>query len=203
MLAVTGGKGGVGKTTTALGVARALGRRGEEVLVVDTDRDLPDLARTAGVDTVRSDVTDPDATASRQDPHSTSVRILTAPRDRTEARRLVEGVAGRRERVVLDCPAGSGRPAAVPLRAADRSVVVSTADPASLRDASKTVALARTLGAPPTATVLSGCDEPPHAVERLLPTPVVAVPDACDPLDAVGVTSRHTELSEIVTLRNC
>ncbi|ESP89504.1 nucleotide-binding protein, partial [Candidatus Halobonum tyrrellensis] len=47
MLAVTGGKGGTGKTTTTLGLARALDGR---TLAVDADWDLPDLHALAGVD---------------------------------------------------------------------------------------------------------------------------------------------------------
>lgn len=46
MLAIAGGKGGVGKTTTALGLAAAL--PGQPV-VVDADRDMPDLHALAGV----------------------------------------------------------------------------------------------------------------------------------------------------------
>ena len=199
MLAVTGGKGGVGKTTTALGVARALGRRGEAVLAVDVDRDLPDLARTAGVDTVR--VGGADAAGGRPDPDCPSVRVLTGPRDGDEARRLLAALAQRPERVVLDCPAGSGPAATDPLAAADRSLVVSTPDPASLRDAAKTVAIARTLDAPPSATVLNRCDAAAAAVERLLPAPQFAVPRVIEPLEARRARTRFEDLSEFATLR--
>lgn len=202
MLAITGGKGGVGKTTTALGVARALGRRGESVLAVDADRDLPDLARTAGVDTVRVDATDGDAARGLPDPVCPSVRLLTAPRDRAATRRLLAALSERPDRVILDCPAGVGRPATVPLRVADRSFVVSTLDPASLRDAVKAVAVARRLDAPPIATVLSSCEENSTAVERLLPDPILAVPRVREPLEAKRARARYRELSFFATVRN-
>ncbi|MDZ5813368.1 P-loop NTPase, partial [Halorubrum sp. AD140] len=47
MIAVAGGKGGSGKTTTTLGLARALSRRGAPVVAADADWDLPNLARLA------------------------------------------------------------------------------------------------------------------------------------------------------------
>lgn len=47
MLAVAGGKGGSGKTTTTVGLARALARRGASVVAADADWDLPNLAAMA------------------------------------------------------------------------------------------------------------------------------------------------------------
>ena len=47
MIAVAGGKGGSGKTTTTLGLARALSRRGAPVVAADADWDLPNLHRLA------------------------------------------------------------------------------------------------------------------------------------------------------------
>ncbi|MFW5937921.1 MAG: P-loop NTPase, partial [Halanaeroarchaeum sp.] len=50
MLAIAGGKGGVGKTTTALGVGVALATRRRDPVVVDADADLPNLHLVADVD---------------------------------------------------------------------------------------------------------------------------------------------------------
>ncbi|MUV61849.1 AAA family ATPase, partial [Halobacterium sp. CBA1126] len=49
MLAVAGGKGGSGKTTTALGLAGALVERRRRPLVVECDLDAPNLHLRAGV----------------------------------------------------------------------------------------------------------------------------------------------------------
>jgi len=47
VIAVTGGKGGSGKTTTTVGLARALARRGASVVAADADWDLPNLTAVA------------------------------------------------------------------------------------------------------------------------------------------------------------
>ncbi|MWG33903.1 MinD/ParA family ATP-binding protein [Halomarina oriensis] len=202
MLAVTGGKGGVGKTTTTLGLARALGRRGESVVVVDADRDLPNLARMADVPTDRTTDPSPHRPTGVPDPVVPSVRILTAPRERAATRRLLRTLDGRPGRVLVDCPAGAGRDAVTPLALAARSVVVSTPAPADVRDAAKSVAMARTLDAPPVASTLTGRDDSVTALERVLPTPCIAVPRAETPLETASVTERYRELSECATLRN-
>jgi len=208
MLAVTSGKGGVGKTTTALGLARAVARGtgaaadGRDVVVVDADRDLPDLARTAGVAVERATEQSLDDSAGARDPVVPSVRLVTAPRDGTEARRLLDALARHPERAVIDCPAGAGRGAAVPLVHASHALVVSTLAPASLRDAANAAAMARRLDARPVASLLTRCDSLTALVERLLPTPAVALPRLEDPLGGRVAVERHQKLLERETLRN-
>jgi septum site-determining protein MinD len=208
MLGVTGGKGGVGKTTTALGLARAVAREtgvaadGRDVVVVDADRDLPDLARMAGVAVERATAQSLDDSAGARDPVVPSVRLVTAPRDGTEARRLLDALARRPERVVVDCPAGAGRGAAVPLVHTSHALVVSTPAPASLRDGAKAAAMARRLDARPVASLLTRCDRPTALVERLLPTPAIALPRLEDPLGGRVAVERYRNLSERATLRN-
>jgi len=52
MLAIAGGKGGSGKTTTALGLGRALADSDFDPVVVDADVDMPDVHVLTGVDPV-------------------------------------------------------------------------------------------------------------------------------------------------------
>lgn len=188
MLAVAGGKGGVGKTTTAVGLGRALARAGRRPLLVDCDTAMPDLARVAGLPRPESGdgVTAvaegrPVSEVARASP-GTDIAVL--PPGNADPATLGAALAhiDWPGPVVLDCPAGAGRGATLPLRAADRAVVVSTAARASLRDATKTAAMARALGSEVAGVVVTRRPKPPEGVDRLLGAPVLAsVPETDEP----------------------
>jgi len=191
MLAVAGGKGGCGKTTTAVGLALSAARRGQATLAVDADVDVPDLHRVAGV------AGPPEAPARpRAVPGSNGAAVLpAAPGSDPDDLDARLARARRYDRVLLDCPAGAGRDAAVPLRAADRTVVVTTDDEASLRDAAKTAAMSRAVGTPVAAAVVTGRERSPGGVPSLLGAPAVEpVPTADRPLASRAVRRGHDRL---------
>jgi septum site-determining protein MinD len=176
MLAIAGGKGGAGKTTAALGVGHALARSGRDPIVVDADVDMPDLHVLAG--------TDREPTADRLASGDAVEHVL----QRSKAYPGVGVVsAGRPESVpaalrqaecwhgpvVVDCPAGAGRDAARPLRASDRSLLVTTDSPQAIADTVKTAAVTRALSAPPVATLVRSDRDPDT---RPFECPVVGVP---------------------------
>jgi septum site-determining protein MinD len=163
MLAIAGGKGGCGKTTTALGLASALAARGARPLVVDADPDMPDvhhvaeLDREPGVDAVALGT--PIERVYKQPSTLPGVAVLTAGSREDYARALDALGAGDPTRdgwpgpVILDCPAGAGPDAARPLRYATTALVVTTGDPQCLEDATQTATVARELGVEPVGTV--------------------------------------------------
>ncbi len=216
MIAVAGGKGGSGKTTTVVGLARALARRGTAVVAADADWDLPNLARLAAetADDARaaSDrATGPDDPPSVVDAvrERTSVRpdraaptVLAAPADplSVDAASVLADLGNATPDdvpVVLDCPAGAAPDAAAPLRAADRSLVVTRLRRAALRDAAKTAALARRLGCPPVGAVAVGRASAPDGVAALLGCPVLGdVPDGGpEPLSDAAVRAAYDDLA--------
>lgn len=206
MLAVTGGKGGVGKTTTALGLARSLGRQGDSVLVVDIDCDMPNLLWLAGLRTDPTAQPDPpDGLAAVANdtpiervryplPHWQGVSVVPAGRRPTDATvcDALDRLSEWNGPVILDCPAGAGRLATVPLRHADRTVLISTPRPASLSDTAKTSAMASELRANVVGAVLTRCDTPPRGVRRLLDCPVLTtIPDVVTPLESQAVETAY------------
>jgi septum site-determining protein MinD len=179
MLAVAGGKGGCGKTTTALGLAAALDG---EAVVVDTDRDMPNLHAMAGVareptaaDGVESQRVDDGVSVLPAPPPTTSDAEVT-----TVLSRVAEAADAR---VVVDCPGGAGPDAAAPLSAVSDVVLVSTACAPALRDAAKTAAMACALGCRVHGVVLTRTTTTPRGVESLLDCRVLgAVPNVADPV---------------------
>ncbi|WP_435130196.1 MinD/ParA family ATP-binding protein [Halobaculum sp. D14] len=220
MLAITGGKGGCGKTTTALGLGRALDA---DALVVDADWDLPDLHALAGVDrgwTDRPDaaahgahgidgtdgadsaVVDSAAAARRV---SDGVAVLPAPERSSErtgsdlqdvesvlaAARAFDGA------VLVDCPAGAAPDAVAPLRAADAALLVAEPCAATLRDAAKTAAMARAVGTPVVGAVLTRATAVPAGVDAALNCPVLGrVPRAPPPvLESAAVAAAYRRVA--------
>jgi septum site-determining protein MinD len=190
MLAIAGGKGGTGKTTTALGLGivfgadagRTAGRTddaraaGGTVLVVDADVDVPDLHAMAGVAREPTVLDDPHGLSV---PGRPGVRVAPAPpadatgafRDRLRA--LVAPADGsvhdRRPpaRVLVDAPCGAGPDAALPMAIADAVLLVTRPTVAAVRDTAKTAAMARSLDTPVVAVAVVGSNaDRPNAVSR-------------------------------------
>ncbi|ELZ98784.1 cell division inhibitor MinD-like (ATPase involved in chromosome partitioning) [Haloferax mucosum ATCC BAA-1512] len=184
MLAIAGGKGGSGKTTTTLGLASALDG---PVLAVDADRDMPNLHTMAGVER-RDDGGASDAVLEptvHQHPTDQTVSVLPAPSgtDDEAFEEWLESIAADDRTTVVDCPAGAGPDAATPLRVADGVVVVTPLCAPALRDAAKTAAMARALGTPVIGCVVTRTRVAPDAVAELVGAPILGtVPEETSPV---------------------
>lgn len=162
MLAITGGKGGCGKTTTALGLAGALARRGYSPLVVDGDCDMPDVHHRVNV--VRNSLHHRDRTHERQrlrtggiDELARGARLHSVTVDATGMPGVSVVTGGRRESlgtalrrvgrwdgpVLVDCGAGTHEDSVRPLRYAESALVVSTDQPQCVEDSERTRSIVR------------------------------------------------------------
>ncbi|VTT87789.1 Septum site-determining protein MinD [Halorubrum sp. DM2] len=217
MIAVAGGKGGSGKTTTTLGLARALSRRGAPVVAADADWDLPNLARLAAETAVDSMVAGPESGAVDRDartvldaargtdlvrPDRSGPTVLAAPEaprsvDANATFDALDGATPGSAPVLLDCPAGASPDVAAPLRAADRSLIATPLRRAALRDAAKTAAIARRLDCPPLGAVAIGETSVPEEVATLLGCPVLGeIPDGGGaPLSDPAVREAYDDLA--------
>jgi septum site-determining protein MinD len=193
MLALAGGKGGCGKTTTTLGLAAALDG---PAVVVDTDRAMPNLHALAGVDRhptladltrgTQESTTDSLGSVAQSYPDDPSVSVVPAPPGSADcdlAAALTRLAAGTDAPILLDCPAGAGPDAAAPLRVAGGTLLVGTLCAPGLRDTAKTGAMSRALGTAVHGAVLTRTRLAPESVTRLLDCPVAAsVPRGTEPV---------------------
>jgi len=183
ILAVVGGKGGVGKSTVAYNLAAEL-----DGVVVDADLAMADLPTGRGPDLH-------DVLAGRAAPveavrEDGPVTVLPCGRSLAGARACdptalvdaVEGVAGAYGSVVVDCPAGMCGDVGLGLLVADACLLVTEPTPAALGDAVRARALARELDAGLVAVALNrGTDDAPTGtIADRLGAPVTVVPEDPD-----------------------
>ena len=152
-IAVVSGKGGTGKTSFVSGVGAALAQDGKRVLCLDCDIGLRNLDLSLGLsDRALMDFSDVAQghcslmSSVVEHPELPGLFLLTAPvRSRgrpvtgAQMRALLQEVRQNFDFCLLDAPAGLESGFQLATCAADRAVVVTTADASSLRDAQHTV----------------------------------------------------------------
>lgn len=179
ILAIAGGKGGVGKSTVALTLGSLL-----DGVVVDADLGMADLPTGRGPDLH-------DVLAGRATPMEAVCRVsdtalvpcgrtlagarASSPDALTDTLNAINQQAGP---VVVDCPAGRAADVGLSLQAADRCLLVTTPDRLAVPDALRTRALARVLDTGIERVVLNkvGDDPPVDRVRQIFGTPVTSIP---------------------------
>lgn len=153
VLAVTSGKGGVGKTFVSANVAAALARRGHRVLVLDADLGLANLDVVLNLypKITLHDVFTGKATldeAVLRAPGGFSVLLAGSglveysrltPEVREQLQRVVATLIPRYDYVLLDTGAGISDVVLYAISLADDVLVVATPEPTSLTDAYATI----------------------------------------------------------------
>lgn len=156
--AVGSAKGGVGKTTTAAAVATILAAAGADVVAIDADIGMANLAGALGV--TPGDTTVHDVLAGRAAPGAAvhdgpdGLRVVPgdtdldayAAADPTALARVI-GAFDDADYVLVDAGAGLSHASVLPLGVADETLLVSTPDRSALGDTEKTRQLAERIGA--------------------------------------------------------
>ena len=153
ILAVTSGKGGVGKTFLSANIAAALARRGERVLVLDADLGLANLDVVLNLVpkiTLHDVFTGKAALEDAIVPAPGGFSVLLAgsglveysrltPEVRDQLLGVIRTVAPRFDRILLDTGAGISDVVLFAVSLADEVALVVTSEPTSLTDAYATV----------------------------------------------------------------
>ena len=173
---IAGGKGGVGKTTTAINVAVSLQDAGHDVVVVDADLGMANLGAMLDVDhqpslhqvlAGKAAVSD----AIIEGPGGITVvpgeRNLEAFADADPAklRKVVKALSTAYEIVLIDTGAGLSHETTVPLGLADGVLLVTTADEVAIGDTIKTAQLAERIDGDVVGAVLTRADDDTNVSE--------------------------------------
>ncbi len=154
VICVLSGKGGTGKTTISAALATCLAKDGKRVLCIDADIGLRNLDIALGMtdqpaiaftDVLRGDHTLKNAA---KHPKLPTLSLLTAPfriqdLDLDAFGKLLKEVRKSYDFCLIDAPAGIGKGFQLASHYADHCLVVSTPDPASMRDAGRAAELLR------------------------------------------------------------
>lgn len=154
-IVITGGKGGVGKTTVACALACYLAGKGKSVALCDADLGLNNVDVALGVENAVTydlvDVIEGRCRATQAlilHPEYPNLRILTSSHSTPEryvspqALKLVlDALSLKFDYILIDCPAGIEEGFHRAVSVAEEAIVVTTPSISALRDADKVVTL--------------------------------------------------------------
>jgi septum site-determining protein MinD len=160
ILVITSGKGGVGKTTTAINLSAAMNAFNEDVLVIDGNLTTPNLGLHLGSPEVP--ITLNHVLSKKADPfeavyeHESGIKIMPSSLSLSELKKIkpeklklykndFKKIA---DYIIMDSAAGLGLEARSALESADEIIVVTNPEMPAITDALKTVKLAEQMRKP-------------------------------------------------------
>ena len=187
LIAILSGKGGTGKTSLCAGIAEALALQREKVLCIDCDVGLRNLDIALGISQIGGlSVLDVCSGAYTLDmaavhPVYPNISFLTAPVnhpvediDPVAFSQMLEAARNCYSYVLLDAPAGIEAGFKLAAQFADRVILVTGPDPASIRDASRAADVLEAMGKPNVRMIIN------RIHPKMLSTMGVTVDDIMD-----------------------
>ena len=172
LIAVLSGKGGTGKTSVCAGLATALAKDGQRVLCIDCDIGLQNLDIALAISDLCAisfqDVCDGFYTLDQaaRHPDYPNLSFLTAPMncsahkiDREAFAQMLQQARNKFHYVFLDAPAGIEAGFTLAAQYADRVLLVTGSDPASVRDATRASQLLEQMGKSNVRLIVNRIDE--------------------------------------------
>ena len=185
---IAGGKGGVGKTTTAVNIGVGLQEMGHDVVVVDADLGMANLGAMLDIEHDGSlhEILAGEAAVSEaltDGPGGVTVipgeqRLEAfADADPAKLRKVIKTLRNAYDAVLIDTGAGLSHDVAVPLGLADGIVLVTTPDDVAVGDTVKTAELADRIDGTVLGTIINRVTARTdvEAIEQRFTAPLLAV----------------------------
>ncbi len=206
-IVITSGKGGVGKTTTAVNLATAMHSMDEDVTLVDVNLTTPNVGLHLGAPVVpvtlnhvlsgKADLVDAiyeHDSGTKIIPSSLSVRELKKlnERDLIPVSKDLKKIS---DIVILDSAAGLGSESTTVLGLADEIVIVTNPEMPAVTDALKTAKVAEEMGKIVKGVIVTRqrgnrSEMPLQSVQEMLELPIL------------GVVPEDTSVQEALSMRN-
>ena len=198
IIVITSGKGGVGKTTTAINLGAAMNKFNQDVLVIDGNLTTPNigvLLNSPEVPVNLNHVLLKKAEASEAVyEHSSGLKIMPSSLSIKELRKIrperikdfKREFKNLADYVIVDSAAGLGEEATSVMKIADELIIVTNPEIAAITDALKTVKLAEELKKPVLGIIITRVrkdkiEMQPETVKEMLEAPILGmIPEDLD-----------------------
>jgi septum site-determining protein MinD len=192
IIVITSGKGGVGKTTTAINLAAAMKYFGEDVLLIDGNLSTPNVGLHLNSPEVPINLNH--VLTGRAEPfeavyeHESGVKIMPSSLSVKELKRtrpekmkdFKKDFKKLSRRIIVDSSAGLGLEASSAMDLADELIIVTNPEMPALTDALKTIRLAEQLRKPILGVIVTrvnrdGIELEPEIVKEMLEVPILGM----------------------------
>ncbi|HTZ41654.1 MAG TPA: cell division ATPase MinD [Candidatus Omnitrophota bacterium] len=207
IIVITSGKGGVGKTTTAINLGAAINHFGQDVLVIDANLTTPNVGVHLNSPEVPVNLNH--VLTRKAEPyeavyeHDSGMKIMPSSLSVRELRKIKpERISDFRNEfkkisdyIIVDSSAGLGNEATSVMKMADQLIVVTNPEIAAITDALKTIKLAEQMGIPVLGTIVTRVNRDdiemqPETVKDMLEVPIL------------GMVPEHPDVKRSLNLRD-
>lgn len=207
VIVITSGKGGVGKTTTAINLGAAMNHFGEDVLVIDGNLSTPNIGLHLNSPEVPVDLNQ--VLQNKAEPfeavykHESGLKVMPSSISIKELKKINPDKMKEFKKdfkklsnyVLIDSSAGLGREAVAVIEMADELIIVTNPEITAITDALKTIKLAEEMKKPVKGVIVTRVkrnrlEMSPEAVREMLETPIL------------GMVPEDTLIQEALNMRN-
>ncbi|MBU0894501.1 MAG: cell division ATPase MinD [Nanoarchaeota archaeon] len=192
VIVITSGKGGVGKTTTAINLGAAMNYFGKDVLIIDGNLTTPNVGIHLNSPEVPINLNH--VLLEKAEPfesvyeHESGIKVMPSSISIKELRKVKpEKIANYKkdfkkisDYIIVDSAAGLGHEAESVIKMADELIIVTNPEIAAITDALKTVKLAELLKKPVLGIIVSRVKKDkiemkPDEVKEMLEAPILGM----------------------------